>query len=96
MIVLEAMTKYFHRGGVNEVLALDRIDLTIEKGDFITVIGSNGAGKSTLLNCLAGTLPRTPAGCCSTAPISAHGRSTGGRDSWAGSSKTLSPAPVPP
>ena len=57
MIVLEAVSKYFHRGGVNEVLALDRIDLTIERGDFVTVIGSNGAGKSTLLNCLAGTYP---------------------------------------
>ena len=58
MIVLEAMSKYFHRGGVNQVLALDAIDLTIGQGDFITVIGSNGAGKSTLLNCLAGTFPQ--------------------------------------
>jgi len=55
MIAIRKLSKYFYRGSINEVLALDRIDLNIESGDFITVIGSNGAGKSTLLNCLAGT-----------------------------------------
>ena len=54
MITLDDCQKYFHRGSVNEVLALDAIDLQIGEGDFITVIGSNGAGKSTLLNCIAG------------------------------------------
>ncbi len=54
MIVLDGFTKFFNRGGVNEVLALDDISLTIQEGDFITVIGSNGAGKSTFLNGLAG------------------------------------------
>ena len=55
MIRLDQFTKYFHKGSVNQVLALDRIDLDVAEGDFITIIGSNGAGKSTLLNCLAGT-----------------------------------------
>ena len=55
MILIERCTKYFHRGSVNEVLALNDISLEIQNGDFITVIGSNGAGKSTLLNALAGT-----------------------------------------
>lgn len=54
MITLENITKYFHKGSVNEVFALDSINLTIADGDFVTVIGSNGAGKSTLLNCIAG------------------------------------------
>lgn len=54
MIRIENYTQYFHRGGVNEVMALDRIDLHLERGDFVTLIGSNGAGKSTLLNGLAG------------------------------------------
>ncbi|OEU58257.1 MAG: ABC transporter ATP-binding protein [Desulfobulbaceae bacterium S3730MH12] len=54
MIGLNGIVKYFHRGSVNEVFALDNIDLQIEEGDFVTVIGSNGAGKSTLLNCIAG------------------------------------------
>jgi putative ABC transport system ATP-binding protein len=57
MITLERYTKYFHRGSVNQVLALNQIDLQVEEGDFITIIGSNGAGKSTLLNGLAGTYP---------------------------------------
>jgi len=55
MIKLQGITKYFHRGSVNEVLALEGINLDVRRGDFITIIGSNGAGKSTLLNCLAGS-----------------------------------------
>jgi putative ABC transport system ATP-binding protein len=54
MILVEGYTQYFNRGSVNEVLALDQIDLRLETGDFVTLIGSNGAGKSTLLNGLAG------------------------------------------
>jgi len=54
LITLDSCQKYFHKGSVNEVFALNDINLQIEEGDFITVIGSNGAGKSTLLNCIAG------------------------------------------
>ena len=54
MITLDSCYKYFHKGSVNEVFALNNINLQIDEGDFITVIGSNGAGKSTLLNCIAG------------------------------------------
>jgi len=57
MISLENITKYFHRGSINEVLALEDVSLNVRTGDFITIIGSNGAGKSTLLNCLAGSYP---------------------------------------
>ncbi len=57
MIELKSILKYFHRGSINEVLALNGVDLRVRRGDFITVIGSNGAGKSTLLNCLAGSYP---------------------------------------
>jgi putative ABC transport system ATP-binding protein len=55
MIRLEQFSKSFHKGSINQVLALDRIDLEMQQGDFITIVGSNGAGKSTLLNCIAGT-----------------------------------------
>lgn len=55
MIEISDLVKTFHRGSINEVLALSGINLKVKKGDFITVIGSNGAGKSTLLNCLAGS-----------------------------------------
>ncbi len=55
MIGLEHIVKYFHKGSVNEVFALNDINLRLAEGDFVTVIGSNGAGKSTLLNCIAGS-----------------------------------------
>jgi putative ABC transport system ATP-binding protein len=57
MITLAGITKYFHRGSINEVLALEDVSLNVSAGDFITIIGSNGAGKSTLLNSLAGSYP---------------------------------------
>ncbi len=55
MITLKNITKHFHKGSANEILALEGISLQINEGDFVTVIGSNGAGKSSLLNCIAGT-----------------------------------------
>jgi putative ABC transport system ATP-binding protein len=55
MIVIESLIKYFNKGSINEVLSLDGISVTVQGGDFVTIIGSNGAGKSTLLNCIAGT-----------------------------------------
>jgi putative ABC transport system ATP-binding protein len=57
MITLSSIVKYFHKGSINEILAIDNISLRVDEGDFITIIGSNGAGKSTLLNCIAGTYP---------------------------------------
>ncbi|XOB66081.1 ABC transporter ATP-binding protein [Deferribacteres bacterium DY0037] len=56
MIELRGIKKVFNAGTVNEKIAINSVDLTIEEGDFITVIGSNGAGKSTLLSILAGFL----------------------------------------
>lgn len=55
MIRVENLTKVFGRGTLNEVYALDRVNLTIEEGDFAVVIGVNGSGKSTLLNAIAGS-----------------------------------------
>ncbi len=54
MLILKKVTKYFNKGTINEVLATKDLDLIVERGDFISIIGSNGAGKSTLLNCIAG------------------------------------------
>jgi len=57
MLRIENVRKTFNAGTINEKCALDGIDLLLEEGDFVTVIGSNGAGKSTLLNAIAGTWP---------------------------------------
>jgi putative ABC transport system ATP-binding protein len=54
MIEIRGLHKTFNPGTPNEVHALRGIDLEIDKGDFITVIGTNGSGKSTLLNAVAG------------------------------------------
>lgn len=56
MITIENLNVVFNKGTPDENHALKNINLKIEKGDFITVIGSNGAGKSTLYNAIAGTL----------------------------------------
>jgi len=57
MISITGITKAFNRGDVNEVKALNGVNLEMNDGDFITIIGSNGAGKSTFLNALAGSFP---------------------------------------
>ncbi|MBP5224972.1 MAG: ABC transporter ATP-binding protein [Lachnospiraceae bacterium] len=57
MLEVREISKTFNAGTVNEKLALDKLSLTLEDGEFVTVIGGNGAGKSTLLNAIAGTFP---------------------------------------
>ncbi|MBR6914297.1 MAG: ATP-binding cassette domain-containing protein [Treponema sp.] len=59
MLRLENIGITFNAGTPDENTALRNINLQINKGDFITVIGSNGAGKSTLYNIIAGTLRAT-------------------------------------
>ena len=57
MLRLSHVTKTFNAGTVTEKRALTGVDLTLNDGDFVTVIGGNGAGKSTLLNMIAGVYP---------------------------------------
>ena len=54
MLEIIDISKVFNPGTVNEKVALDGLSLTVNDGDFITVVGSNGAGKSTLFNAVAG------------------------------------------
>ena len=54
MLEIKNVYKTFNAGTVNEKVALKGLDLTLEDGDFVTVIGGNGAGKSTMLNAVAG------------------------------------------
>lgn len=49
--------KTFNLGTVNEKKALNGVDLHLDNGDFVTIIGGNGAGKSTMLNAIAGVWP---------------------------------------
>lgn len=57
MLEIRNVTKVFNPSTVNEKLALDHFSLTLEEGDFVTVIGGNGAGKSTMMNAIAGVWP---------------------------------------
>ncbi len=54
MLVIDHISKVFNPGTVNEKKALDNMCLTVNDGDFITIVGSNGAGKSTLFNAISG------------------------------------------
>ena len=59
MLKIEQVSKVFYPGTVNEKTAIEYLNLTVQDGDFITVVGSNGSGKSTLFNLIAGTYPVT-------------------------------------
>ena len=56
MLELKDIVKYFDKGTPSETLAINHLNLQIQQGDFITVIGGNGAGKSTLLNIISGSI----------------------------------------
>ena len=55
MLEIRDVRKTFHPGTPNEVRALQGVDLTLDEGSFVIVIGTNGSGKSTLLNAVAGS-----------------------------------------
>ena len=57
MLKINNISKTFNPGTVNEKKALSELSLHLEKGDFVTILGSNGAGKSTLFNAIAGSFP---------------------------------------
>ena len=55
MLVMKHVTKTFNPGTVNEMKALNDVELLLKPGDFATIVGSNGAGKSTLFNAITGS-----------------------------------------
>lgn len=57
MLDVKEIRKTFNKGTVNEKKALQGLNLHLNDGDFVTVIGGNGAGKSTMLNAIAGVWP---------------------------------------
>lgn len=88
MLKLENIHKTFHAGTVNQKIALDGLSLTLNDGDFVTVIGGNGAGKSTLLNTIAGTFPVDSGTITSMARISPTFRRKSAPAFWAACSRT--------
>jgi len=56
MLHLNEIHKIFNEGTPDEKIAIDHVNLNLQPGDFVTVIGSNGAGKSTLMNIISGVL----------------------------------------
>lgn len=60
MLEIKNVSKTFNAGTINEKRALTDLSLSLNDGDFVTVIGGNGAGKSTLLNAVAGVCRSIP------------------------------------
>ena len=54
MLEIQNIHKTFNKGTINEKVALNGVNLNLNPGDFVTIIGGNGAGKSTTLNAIAG------------------------------------------
>jgi putative tryptophan/tyrosine transport system ATP-binding protein len=73
LLELRGVVKTFNPGTPDEVRALRGVDLTVEPGSFVVMIGTNGSGKSTALNAVAGSRSVLPAG------RSPAGRSTAAR-----------------
>ena len=59
MIQFKHISKIYNKGKEDEVAALSNLNLNINKGEFVVIIGTNGSGKSTMLNLLLGTITPT-------------------------------------
>lgn len=57
MLKLEHIAKTYNRGTVNESVLFDDFNLEVQKGEFVSVVGSNGSGKTSILNILCGSIP---------------------------------------
>lgn len=57
MLELNHISKYYNAGTVNEMCLFDDFNLTIQDGEFVSVVGSNGSGKTSMLNIICGSIP---------------------------------------
>ena len=95
MLELQNLHKTFNPGTVNEKVALNGVSLTMEAGDFATIVGSNGAGKSTLFNAITGGFIAMKAAFLWAGRTSRLRRSTSAARSSATCSRTRSRARPP-
>ncbi len=56
VVEFKNIDKYFNKGTVDQILLFDKFNFKVEKGEFVSIIGSNGSGKTTLLNMLCGSM----------------------------------------
>lgn len=57
MLELKGLHKYYNPGTVNEMCLFQNFDLSVEQGEFVSVVGSNGSGKTSMLNLICGSIP---------------------------------------
>ena len=57
MLKLENISKYYNPGTVNEMCLFDNYNLSVDKGEFVSIVGSNGSGKTSMLNIICGSIP---------------------------------------
>ena len=57
ILELNHITKIFNKDTVNEAIVFNDFNMSIEKGEFVSIVGSNGSGKTTLLNIISGNVP---------------------------------------
>lgn len=57
MLELREIQKYYNPGTINEMCLFDNFNLTVNQGEFVSVIGSNGSGKTSMLNIICGSIP---------------------------------------
>ena len=57
MLELRNIEKYYNPGTINEMCLFDKFNLTVDKGEFVSVVGSNGSRKTSMLNILCGSIP---------------------------------------
>lgn len=57
MLEIREVSKTYHPGTVTELRLFDRFSLTVEDGQFVSIVGSNGSGKTSLLNIICGSIP---------------------------------------
>ena len=95
MLELRDLTKIYNAGTVTELKLFDHFNLTVDDGQFLSIVGSNGSGKTSLLNILCGSIPWTGVMCSWTARASASRRTSSVTPPSAGCTKTLPWAPAP-